>query len=121
MAPAKQSTAEIFRNIQRPYHRTGENRSIVNKNHKAPECSNGYRQKNLGNSLHLAPNSRQHKHRRPILYSLYFQTQINSLFLILTRCNQFFIVNNNKVQLILYSLHRKSVINSLFFILSKCD
>ena len=60
MAPAKQSTAATFRNIQRPYHRTGENRRIVNKNHKTPECSNGYRQKTLGNCLHLAPNSRQH-------------------------------------------------------------
>ena len=45
MAPAKQSTAATFRNIQRPYHRTGENRRIVTKNHKTPECSNGYRQK----------------------------------------------------------------------------
>jgi hypothetical protein len=60
MAPAKQSTAATFCNIQRPYHRTGENRRIVTKNHKTPECSNGYRQKNLGNSLHLAPNGRQH-------------------------------------------------------------
>jgi hypothetical protein len=45
MAPAKQSTAATFRNIQRPYHRTGENRRIVTKNHKTPECSNGYRQR----------------------------------------------------------------------------
>jgi hypothetical protein len=60
MAPAKQSTAATFRNIQRPYHGTGENRRIVNKNHKRPECSNGYRQKNLGNCLHSVPNSRQH-------------------------------------------------------------
>ena len=60
MAPAKQSTAATFRNIQRPYHRTGENRRTVTKHHKAPECSNGYRQKILGNCLHLTPNSRQH-------------------------------------------------------------
>ena len=60
MAPAKQSTAATFRNIQRPYHRTGENRSIVTKNHKTSECSNGYRRKTLGNCLHLVPNSRQH-------------------------------------------------------------
>jgi hypothetical protein len=45
ISPAKQSTAAIFRNIQRPYHRTGENRRIVTKNHKTPECINGYRQK----------------------------------------------------------------------------
>ena len=49
-----------FRNIQRPYHRTGENRRIVTKHHKRPECSNGYRQKTLDNCLHLTPNSRQH-------------------------------------------------------------
>ena len=34
-----------FRNIQRPYHRTGENRRIATRNHKTPECSNGYRRK----------------------------------------------------------------------------
>ena len=112
MAPAKQSTAATFRNNQRPYHGTGENRRIVTKNHKTPECSNGYRQKG---------GRYGRRSSRPILYSLYFQTQINSLFFTLARCNQFFIVNNSKVQLILYSLHRKSVINSLFFILSKCD
>jgi len=140
MAPAKQSTAATFRNIQRPYHATGENRRIVTKNHKTPECSNGYRQKTLGNCLHLRPNSRQHsalrgcahtvahgrahlaahgrahkprrtsrhhKHRRPILYSLYFQTRINFLFFTLARCNQFFIINNDKVQLILYCYYQE--------------
>ena len=45
MNTAKQSTAATFRNIQRPYHGTGENRRIVNKNHKTPKCSNGYRQR----------------------------------------------------------------------------
>lgn len=60
MAPAKQSTVATFRNIQRPYHATGENCRIVTKNHKTPECSNGYRQKTLGNCLHSVPNSRQH-------------------------------------------------------------
>ncbi len=45
MAPAKQSTVAIFRNNQRLYHGTGENRRIVRKDHKMPKCSNGYRQK----------------------------------------------------------------------------
>jgi len=95
---AKRSTAATFRNIQGPYHATGENRRIVTTCHKTPECSNGYRQKH-----------RKHDRRsgRPILYSLYFQERINSLFFTLARCNQFFIVNNNKVQLIPYSLHQK--------------
>lgn len=45
MQSAKQSSAATFRNIQRPYHGTGENRRIVTKHHKTPECSNRYRQR----------------------------------------------------------------------------
>jgi hypothetical protein len=44
-ATAQKSNAATFRNIQGPYHRTGENRRIVTVCHKTPECSNGYRQK----------------------------------------------------------------------------
>ena len=61
MAPAKPSTAAVtFRNNRGPYHETGENRRIAKNCNNRAECSNGYRQKNLGNCLHLVPNSRQH-------------------------------------------------------------
>jgi hypothetical protein len=106
MAPAKQSSAATIRNNQRPYHRTGENRRIVTKHHKTPECSNGYREKGC---KHGRRNNRLFFilytfKRGLILYSLFSRHAINSLLLTTTKCNQFFILYSFKVQLILYCL-----------------
>jgi len=97
----QKSTVETTRNNRRmmgaAYHETAQNRRLR------------YKRK----SLHLTPQS--------ILYCNYLQSAINSLLLTLARCNQFFILNNSKVQLIINCYLRQSVINSLFFIASKWD
>ena len=93
----QKSSLATIRNNQRPYHRTGENR--------VQRYSLKY--------LYLA--------RESILYCNYRQSRIDSLLLTITKCNQFFILNNDKVQLIVNCYLRQSGINSLFFIPSKCN
>ena len=113
MPPTHQSTVATIRNNQRPYHRTGENRRIVTKHHKMPECSNGYKQKHR---KHGRRNNRLFFilytfKRGLILYSLSSQHAINSLLLTTTKCNQFFILYSFKVQLIVNCYYRQSAIN----------
>jgi hypothetical protein len=88
-ATAQKSNAATFRNIQRPYHRTCENRGIATDCDNQAECSNGYKQKRR---KHGKRNSRLFfilyaLKRGLILYSLPSRDAINSLLLTTAKCN----------------------------------
>ena len=70
---------------------------------------------------HPARISEHHPALQSILYCNYRQSAINSLLLTTARRNQFFILDNGKVQLIIDYYLRQSGINSLFFTALKWD
>lgn len=133
MAAAHRSTVATFRNIGRPYHRKVQYcrlRYVLKylhlvANSKRQTAPNSEGRLLLRNpppiELQTIGHGEQHLAPQSILYCNYRQSVINSLLLTLARRNQFFIVNNDKVQLIVDCYLRQSVINSLFFIASKWD
>lgn len=98
-----------------------KNRSRANGKHHKPEAVESITNCHRKKASQTIGHGEQRLTPQSILYCNYRQSVINSLLLTLARRNQFFILNNDKVQLIVDCYLRQSVINSLFFIASKWD